>query len=146
MPTLIFGGLLIVISIVLGVFVWRARRALDPMLEHDEGARLHANRQFRRRIQVSFILAMIGILIPFGDQFDKQFIQRPLLFFVWVFGVFILVVWLVLMALGDWLSTLTYSEIAKARLRYDRRILEEEIRRYHAAQNGHAFQGEDEAD
>ena len=79
---------------------------------------------------------MIGVLIPLGDQFDQLFALRPLLFLLWVVFVFALVVWMVLMALGDWLSTLTYSEIAKARLRFERRNLEDDIRRYHASQKG----------
>jgi hypothetical protein len=142
-PALIFGGLMVVVAIVMGGFVWRARRLLEPMLENDDVARLHANRQFRRRMQVSIMLAAVGILIPLGDQLDKVFLKRPLLFFVWVSCVFVLVLWMVLMALGDWLSTISYSAIAKAQLRYERRELEEEIRRYHASKNGHAI---DESD
>lgn len=146
LPALIFGGALIVISIILGLFVWRARRALEPMLEQDDGARFHADRQFRRRMQVSAMLATVGILIPLGDQLDKVFLKRPLLFFVWVAGVFVLVVWMVLMALGDWLSTIAHSEIARARLRFERRELEEQIRNYHASKNGHTLDAEGESD
>ncbi len=136
LPALIFGGLLISIAIGLVCYVWSVRRALEPVIANDEGATLHANRQFRRRMQVSGMLAMIGVLIPLGDQMDQLFALRPLLFLLWVVFVFALVVWMVLMALGDWLSTLTYSEIAKARLRFERRSLEDDIRRYHATQNG----------
>ena len=141
LPALIFGGGLIIISVVLGIFVWRARRELEPMLEHDDGARLHADRQFRRRMQVSAMLATVGVLIPFGDQFDQAFIARPLLFLAWMASVFVLVIWMVLMALADWLSTVTHSEIAKARLRFERRDLENQIRKYHASNNGHAANG-----
>ena len=138
LPALIFGAVLIVVAIVMGGFVWRARRELDPVIEGDDGARLHADRQFRRRIQVSVMLATIGIMIAGGDQLDKFFGQRPLMFLVWVGAVIALTLWMVLMALGDWLSTITYSEIAKAKLRFERRELEEQIRRYHASTNGHA--------
>lgn len=142
-PALVFGGLLVVVAIVLAVFVWRARRDLEPILEDDDGARLHADRQFRRRMQVSFMLAAVGFLIPLGDQLDKLFRQRPLLFIAWVGSVLLLVAWMVLMALGDWLSTVTYSVIANARLRHERRALEGEIRRYHAQQNGHSMENSD---
>ncbi len=139
LPALRFGALLIVVAIGLGIFVWRARRALQPIVENDADARLHADRQFRRRIQVSIMLAAVGILIPLGDQLDKVFLQRPLLFLAWVICVFILVLWMVLMALGDWLSTVAYSSITRARLRHERTELEAEIRRYHASKNGHSI-------
>jgi hypothetical protein len=137
-PALIFGGGLIVISVLMGAFIWQSRRALEPVLAGDDAARLHANRQFRRRMQVSVMLGTVGVLIPLGDQLDKVFLKRPILFFIWVGCVLVLVMWMVLMALGDWLSTVTYSEIAKARLRFERRMLEDEVRRYHSSNNGHA--------
>ena len=138
LPALLFGGFLLACAIVMGVFVRRARRALDEDLEHDDSTRILANGQFRRRIQISVMLGMIGILIPLGDQLDQLFIRRPFLFFVWVGCVFILVIWMVLMALGDWLSTFAFSAVARTHLRHERRELEEEIRRYRASKNGHA--------
>lgn len=144
-PALAFGGLLIVVAVVMAVFVRRARQSLEPMLENDDQARQHANRQFRRRMQVCVMLAGIGVLIPLGDQLEKLFANRPLLFIAWVGSVLLLVVWMVLMALGDWLSTVTFSAIAKSRLRYERRILENEIRRYHAEQNGHSIDDREES-
>ena len=145
LPALIFGAVLVVVAIVMGVFVWRARRELDPVIDGDAGARLHADRQFRRRMQVSFMLAVIGAMIAIGDQLDKFFGQRPVMFLVWVGAVIILAFWMVLMALGDWLSTITYSEIAKAKLRFERRHLEEQIRHYHASSNGRAIGEADES-
>jgi len=134
LPALIFGAVLIVMAVLLALFVWRARRDLDEVVEADDRAKLHANRQFRRRLQISMMLGTIGILIPVGDQLDQLFVQRPHLFFVWVAAVFFLVSWMVLLALGDWLSTITYSEIANAKLHLERRELEEQIRSYRAAQ------------
>lgn len=144
-PALIFGAILVAIAVVMAVFVRRARRAIEPMLADDNQARQHADRQFRRRIQVSVMLGAVGILIPLGDQMEKVFLQRPLLFLAWVCCVLMLVVWMVLMALGDWLSTVAYSAIARSRLRYERRGLEEEIRRYHAERNGHSLEESDDA-
>jgi hypothetical protein len=144
LPALIFGAALVVVGIVMSGFVWRARRELDHILHGDDGARLHANRQFRRRMQVSLMLAIIGAMIAVGDQLDKFFGQQPVMFLVWVGAIMILTFWMVLMALGDWLSTITYSEIAKAKLRFERRVLEEQIRRYHASTNGHAMGNADE--
>ena len=136
LPALIFGFVLVLVAIGLAISVWRNRRALDSIVESDELAELHANRQFRRRMQVSVMLGIIGLLIALGDQLDQLFSQRPLYFLFWVGSIILLTLWMVLMALGDWLSTMTYSEIAKARLRFERRELEAQIRHYHASANG----------
>ena len=144
LPALIFGSLLMVIACIFGYVVWRIRRGLDGMVESDDGARMHADSQFRRRMQVSVLLFFIGILIPVGDQMDAVFVQRPTYFFLWVGSIMVLALWMVLMALGDWLSTMTYSEIAKAQLRSERRELENEIRRYHASKNGDTFEEPEE--
>ena len=143
LPALIFGAGLVVVAFIMGVFVWRARRELDAVIEGDDGARVHADRQFRRRIQVSVMLAVIGVMIAIGDQMDMFFGPRMVWFLLWVGAIFVLVFWMVLMALGDWLSTITYSEIAKAKLRFERRELEEQIRRYHASTNGHTARDSD---
>lgn len=143
LPALIFGGALVVVAIVMCVIVWRGRRAIEHLVAHDERARLHANRQFRRRLQVGVMLAAIGILIPLGDQMDKLFAQRPLWFLAWVLVVMVLTIWLVLMALGDWLSTVSYSAVEASHLRHERTRLEEEIRRYHAMQNGDTYDYDD---
>ena len=137
-PALIFGGVLLVIATIMSGFVWRARKSLDPVLENDNNSRLHADRQFRRRMQISIMLGIVGILIPLGDQAEKLFKVRPALFFLWLGCVFVLVIWMVLMALGDWLSTFAYSAIARSQLRHQRSELEAEIRRYHAAKNSHS--------
>lgn len=145
-PALIFGAVLIVIAFLFAIYVWRNRRALDSVVESDEMARTHADRQFRRRMQVSVLLGIIGLIIPLGDQLDRFFAQKPFYFFIWISSVIVLAFWLILMALGDWLSTMTYSEIAKAQLRFERRELEAQIRRYHASNNGHALNETEEND
>jgi hypothetical protein len=140
-PALIFGGLLLVAAMIMGGLVYKARRSLDAVVENDEAARLHADRQFRRRIQVTVMLALVGILIPLGDQLEKFLGKNPALFFVWVACVFVLTVCMVLMALGDWLSTAAYSAVARSQLRQQRTELEEEIRRYHASRNNPVQKG-----
>lgn len=145
LPALIFGGLLVIIAVVMGVVVWRIRRSLDSIVANDPDALAHADRQLRRRLQVSLMLFIVGVLIPLGDQLDQVFRQRPMLFLTWVSCVLILVMWMVLMALGDWMSTVAYSALARARLRFERRTLEDEIRRYHAARNGHSFDESDDS-
>lgn len=142
LPALIFGGFLLLCAITMGVMVTRSRPSREQDAEVDESTRRLAQGQFRRRIQISVMLGMIGILIPLGDQLDQLFIRRPFLFFVWVALVFILTLWMVLMALGDWLSTFAYSAVTRTHLRHERRQLEEEIRRYHASKNGRSLNGD----
>lgn len=138
LPALIAGALLLGFAVVSAWLQIRTRRALSSFLEEDDLARTHADRQLRRRLQVSAMLGIVGILIPLGDQLEPFFRVRPGLFFVYWMGVLILVAWTVLMALGDWMSSAAYSSLVNIQLRVERSRLEEEVRRYRASQNGHA--------
>lgn len=144
LPALIAGGLLIAFAAASAWFQIRARRSLTPLLEEDPLARTHADRQLRRRLQMSGMLGIVGVLIPLGDQLEPFFRTRPGLFFVYWVVVLILVAWTVLMALGDWLSSTAYSNLARIQMRHERRMLEEEVRRYRASQNGHAGEVEND--
>ncbi|MBC8116678.1 MAG: hypothetical protein H7062_19970 [Candidatus Saccharimonas sp.] len=144
LPALIAGALLLGFAIVSAWLQIRHRRALSPFLEEDDLARTYADRQLRRRLQVSAMLGIVGILIPLGDQLEPFFRGRPGLFFVYWMAVLILVAWTVLMALGDWMSSAAYSSLANIQLRVERSRLEEEVRRYRASQNGHATEEESE--
>lgn len=141
LPALVVGVLLVLFSIGMACFqVWN-RRGLEPYLEGDLLAMTQADRQLRRRLQVSVMLGIIGLLIPVGDQLDWFFKDRPVLFVVFWVVVLFLVCWVVLMALADWLSTAAYSSLANIQLRRERREIEEEVRRYRAAQNGNSENG-----
>ena len=143
-PALIFGSVLIAVAGILAVYVWRVRRDLEPALELDDDARIHADRQLRRRLQVSCMLAVLGVLIPLGDQLDQVFLNQPGLLLIWLLCVLVLVCWMVLMALGDWLSTVAFSAMARARMRLEKRNLEQEIRRFRSSTNGHPLNDMDE--
>lgn len=145
LPALIFGILLVVIATIMAAFVRKSRLDLEPILKNDDAGRLHANRQFRRRIQISVLLAVIGVIIAAGDQMDKVIGGRALLFLAWISSIFALTMWMVLLALGDWLSTMSHSAITRVQLRHERSALEEEIRRYHAARNGTTRTDSDDA-
>lgn len=144
-PALIFGTLLVVIAAIMAAYVRKSRRDLEPLLENDDRGRLHADRQFRRRIQISVLLAITGILITVGDQMDKVMGGRALLFLGWVISIFALTMWMVLLAMGDWLSTMSHTAISRMHLRNERSALEEEIRRYHAANGSQTHADSDDA-
>ena len=145
LPALIFGALLVLIAAVMAAFVRRSRLELEPILENDDRGRLHADRQFRRRIQISVLLAVTGVIITVGDQMDNVIGARAILFFGWITCIFALTTWMVLLALGDWLSTMSHSAVTRVHLRRERTALEEEIRRYHAANNARPQTDSDEA-
>lgn len=140
-PALIVGVLLLGFALVSAWLQIQSRRGLSELLEDDPLAKSFADRQVRRRLQVSGMLGIVGIMIPLGDQLEQFFRGRPGLFFVYWIVVLILVAWSVLMALGDWLSASAYSSLANIQLRLQRKQLEDAVRRYQASQNGHA--GED---
>ena len=136
LPALLVGGLLLCVAVTMGLKQWWAHRQLVLNPKVDEAGYAHTERQIRRRLVVSGLLFLLSVLIPFGDQLDWFFRQRPGLFFGYWVGVLLIVFAMVLMALGDLLSTLAYTQITRVRLRLERRVIEEEIRRYRASQNG----------
>ncbi len=137
-PALIAGILLLGFALVSAWLQIQSRRGLSELLEADPLAKTFADRQLRRRLQVSAMLGIIGVMIPLGDQLEQFFRGRPGLFFVYWVVVLVLVAWSVLMALGDWLSASAHSSLVNIQLRQERKQLEEEVRRYRASQNGHA--------
>ncbi len=138
LPALIVGVLLLGFALVSAWLQIRSHRALSELLEESAVGRTFLDRQLRRRLQVSGLLGIVGIMIPLGDQLEQFFRDRPGLFFVYWVAVLILVAWTVLMALGDWLSVSVYSNLADMQLQVEQHQLEEEVRRYRASQNGHA--------
>jgi small-conductance mechanosensitive channel len=83
---------------------------------------LHYYGQYRRRIQTSALIIIIGILIFVGDVISEQ-IGPKLFGWYWVV-VLILVCYLILLAVLDGLSTASHTRAALARLRAQRRQLE----------------------
>jgi hypothetical protein len=144
-PALIAGGLLLVAAIVLIVLQFRAQQQLMLHAEPDDAGYAIAERQIRHRFLVGGMLFLLGIAIPLGDQLDFFFRGRPGWFFAYWMGVLALVFAMVIIVLGDVVSTLAYVRVSQVELRHERRELEEEIRRFRAEQNGHAGQaGESE--
>ena len=83
---------------------------------------LHYHGQYRRRLQTSALITLIGILIFVGDVISEQ-IGPQLFGWYWVV-VLALVAYLVLLAILDGLSTASHTRAALARLRAQRRQLE----------------------
>lgn len=136
LPALIVGCSLILFAAGLAAFQWRAWSSGPKLLPEDDESREHAWRQLRRRLQVNGFLAAIGIMIPLGDMLPV-FRKDPLLFVIYWFVVLGLVVWMVLLVLGDLASNVAFNREARSQLDIERRKLEHEIRKYRTEGNGH---------
>lgn len=134
LPALVVGALLIGLGAGSAWYQWRYRQ---PDREADDVGRQHATRQLRRRLQVSGMLVLVGILIPLGDQLP--FFQQAPAAFVFFWGaVLLLTAWIALLAIADLASARAYHRVAGVRLHQARRELEAELQQYRAQTNGHA--------
>ena len=131
-PALVAGGLLILLA--LGS-VWYLRQRHQSATEPDEQTRDFAERQYRRRLQVAGMLALIGILIPLGDSLPL-FRQAPIAFFFYWMAVLFLTAWMVLLAVADMASARAHFGSTGRKLQQQERELEAEIRRIRASRNG----------
>lgn len=138
LPALVMGALLLLVAAALGLKQWWAYRRLVLNPKVDEAAYVHSERQIRNRLIVGALMFVLGVAIPLGDQADIFFRARPGVFFAYWMVVLLLVFAMVVVALGDVLSTLAYARVSQFALRRERRELEEEIRRYRAGKDGQA--------
>src|SRR5258708_15346084 len=88
---------------------WEPHRHLkDPVQKPgDDRERRHYRLQFRRRIQVSALLILVGVMIPIGDWLMVQR-RNPLGIAVFSLGVLRPSLWIRLLAVVDWLSRRVY--------------------------------------
>lgn len=131
-PALVVGALLLCAAAFMALKQWWAHRRLIQNTKINEAGYKIAERQIRHRLAVGVMLFVLGVALPLGDQLDFFFRVRPGLFFAYWMGVLFLVFVMVVMALGDVLSTLASARISQVDLRRERQELEEEIRRFRA--------------
>jgi len=104
--------------------------------ECDPEEQNHLARRYRRRMQASGLLVLLGILISAGQLIDGK--SWPTCFTVYWTGVLLLTFWLILLALGDAASIAAYSKAAQGKLDQQRREIEAEFQKLKARQgNGH---------
>jgi hypothetical protein len=122
-----FVGAAIIIVGVLAMrahyYTWQRQKA-DP--EIDERERGHLYRRYRRRLQATGLLVLIGILIPIGD-IEVLFAPRPVLWGIHWLIVTGLVMWVGLLAVADLASTRAHSRLSLHRLQQKQRELEREV-------------------
>ena len=105
--------------ILLGAWLIRWHRAAwgrhrDPEAG-DDRERRHYRLQFRRRIQVSALLILLGVMIPIGDWLMVQR-RNPMWITIFWIAVLALAVWIMLLAVVDWLSTRLYVRATRGTL------------------------------
>lgn len=110
----------------------------DPDLEPED--RVHYHRRYRRRMQTSSLILILGILIPAGDLAVPHLPKRVggILFAAYVLIILLLALWVMILGLSDFAATAAHSRRAMARLQEKQRELNRElaeIRNRHA--NGH---------
>lgn len=101
---------------------WQRQKADTDL---DEGDLTFFRRRYRRRMQASGLMALIGVLIPIGDSVER-FDDAPGFFAVYWIVVLALVLWLILLAAGDLAATKAHSTVALNRIRKQQRQLERE--------------------
>ncbi len=95
---------LIVFLIAAGLLWWHMREWREAQeCNLDDNERRFRARRFRRRMQASGMLALIGVAIAGGQTIDAR--QHPSLFVYFWFGVIVLVFWTCALALADALSS-----------------------------------------
>ena len=105
------------------VLAWR-RQKNDSTL--DDFDRQHYYRRYRRRMQTSGCILLLGFLIPLGDL--PVLWQRGLLAStIYWSAVLLLTAWIIVVALGDLASTRAHSKVAMGRVRRKQRELEAQL-------------------
>ncbi|MBI3865797.1 MAG: hypothetical protein HY290_28320 [Planctomycetia bacterium] len=130
-PSLVAGAALIVVGC--GLIWWhlstRATQCGDAALSDSD--RLYFARQFRRRVQISLLVILLGVMIPVGDSLMQRDHPR---FWTWYWiAVLMIALWIMALAALDWLSFRTYRRAARASLaslERKRRELEAEVDRF----------------
>ncbi len=85
-------------------------------------------RRFRRRAQASALVGVVGLLI-LGDLAMERFFKEDLLRLLYWCGVVVLLLWLLLLAGGDWLASRAYYTGEWNRLQAERTSLQADVAR-----------------
>ena len=133
-PAAILGTALVVLA---SVMMWshiRAWRRHKRDLMEDATDYRHYHGRFRRRMQTSAFLAIVGFLIGVGDMVIWQF--GPLASTIFWLMVIVFVFWIAMLALGDLTAVRSHSQSAIARHEAERRAIEQELKKYRKRSNG----------
>jgi hypothetical protein len=126
-PGLIVGVILVIIGVIMmrsHIRTWRFQES-DPTLE--DADRLYYGRRYRRRMRISAILAILGVLIGLGDVLLPLQKRHPGPSSLYWIGVLLLTGWVMLLGFADFWSTAAYTRAELARVRQKQRELERRV-------------------
>lgn len=126
LPAIAMGLLVVGFGVLTSWWEWqrRGRAAADPALSPEQRRELTSI--WRRRLQVSVLLIIIGIAIPAGDALFEIWIE-PIAFLIYWMVVIGLAGWCGFLALGDWYAMHTRLQAKLADVEARRRALEHEF-------------------
>ena len=104
--------------------VWN-RQQIDQQIE--AGERRFLQRQYRRRMQSSAMIVVLGGMLHASNEHLVAWQQAPAAFFVYIFVMLILVAWIVALALADFLAAQIVHQTALSRLQEQRQELEKAV-------------------
>lgn len=140
LPAVIFGSGLVVLGIGMMIAHRRSwkRQQLEPTA--NDADRTHYANRYRRRMQTSALIAMVGLLLGLGDVFIWQF-GVPAATLFWMV-MLILVCWIAVLAVGDMTAIQSHSKNQLADLEAHRRVLEQELAEIRARNRTQPVNGE----
>lgn len=118
------------ISLFGGLMMWRHRSVWNEQQGNPEieaGERLFLHGQYRRRMQSSAMILVLGLLLHASNEHLVAWEKAPAGFCVYVCIMLLLVAWIVLLALGDYLASRIVHQSALARLHEQQRELEDSV-------------------
>lgn len=120
---LAFSALLVLIS---GGFVWHHLAAWEAARCHPENLKAieFARRQFRRRMQASLMVGFVGLAIA-----GALLIHDTLLIAMYWVGILLVVIWILLLAIMDALSSFTFLKQQRKRHLVEQAELQAELLR-----------------
>lgn len=118
------------VSLFGGLLMWRHQtqwnqQQADERIEPAERRFLH--RQYRRRMQSSAMIAILGCILHASNEHLVAWHKAPAGFFAYVCLMLILVAWIVILAIGDLLASQIVHRSALSRLQEQRQELEQAV-------------------
>jgi hypothetical protein len=130
---------LFVLLAAVGLVVWHVRTWHAVQRQRPEAEEFdYRRRQFRRRVQTSAMLGLLGVGI-FAGRLLMVFFRSPVLLLIYWGGVLLLLGWVALLAAADMLATKVYFSRIRQRCLIEQAKLQAQLNRLRAVRgNGKA--------
>ena len=138
MPAVALGSSLIILACCMMWSHNNAWRRQQQDLDEDDTDRAYYFGRYRRRMQTSGFLAIVGFLIGVGDIAIWRF--GPFASAIFWLMIIVFAGWIGLLALGDLTAVRTHSQIEMAKHEAQRRVLERELQELRKGSNGRPVQ------